>query len=181
MRKHLKKIGSNLLHSDHFVYTFLRSAASSQTASWVDLVTGFVLFAWAGMTPFVSTAIGAAAGGIINCIINYKFTFHAKDCPWSAVVVKYAMVWAGSLLLNAFGTQMVYYLLQHWTWLETLGFKPDGYYAAARLGVSLAVSWFWNFLLQRYFVYQPTRFDKYASAFVHSLHPHFKKKDNLED
>lgn len=177
MRKHLRKIGSNILHSDTFMYTFLRSAASSQTSGWVDLVTGFVLFAWAGFSPFLSAALGAVAGGVVNCIMNYKFTFHAQNCPWSAVVVKYFMVWTGSLLLNSFGTQIVYYSLQKWHWLDTLGFKPDGYYAAARLGVSLAVSWFWNFLLQRNFVYQPTRFDKYASAFVHYLNPKYKKKD----
>ncbi len=177
MRKHLKKIGNNLLHNDNFVYTFLRSAASSQTASWVDLVSGFVLFAWVGLPVWLSTAIGATAGGVINCIINYKFTFHAKDCPWSAVVVKYALVWLGSLLLNTFGTEAIYHVLQNWHWLETVGFKPDGYYAAARLGVSLAVSWFWNFLLQRYFVYMPTRFDKYASALVHALNPRFRHKD----
>ena len=74
------------------------------------------------------------------------------------------MVWVGSLLLNAFGTQAIYFLLQHWNWLETVGFRPDGYYAAARLFVSLIVSWFWNFALQRYFVYRDSRFDPYAIA-----------------
>ena len=43
-------------------------------------------------------------------------------------------------------------------------FRPDGYYAAARLFVSLIVSWFWNFALQRYFVYRDSRFDPYAIA-----------------
>lgn len=171
MKKHLKTLYDKVMHSDSLAFTFMRSAISSQAASWVDLGTGFVLFAFVGLTPWLSTATGALAGGVINCIINYRFTFHAQGCPWVAVAVKYGMVWLGSLLLNSFGTQIVYYALKSWEWLESLGFKPDGYYAAARLGVSLAVSWFWNFVLQRYFVYRPNRFDAYAVRCVGRLFP----------
>lgn len=151
-----------MLESDNIAFTFVRSIVSSQTASWVDLFLGFALFAWVGLTPFLSTAIGAFAGGIVNCIINYRFTFHASACPWRAVAVKYAMVWAGSLLLNSFGTQILYHALERWDWLAAQGFTDDGCFAAARLAVSLLVSWFWNFLLQRFFVYRLTSFDPYA-------------------
>ncbi len=163
----IKNVGNNLINSDKFVYSFIRAAASSQTASWVDLFTGFALFAWVGLAPWISTAIGAMLGGVINCIINFRFTFHAKDCTWTAVAVKYAMVWTGSVLLNSFGTEALYYLLNHWHWLETIGFRPDGYYAAARLTTSLLVSWFWNFLLQRYFVYRVTPFDDIVNRLFH--------------
>ena len=50
------------------------------------------------------------------------------------------------LVLNSGGTEACYHLMQDWPYLETLGFRPDGYYAAARIGVSLLVGWFWNFL-----------------------------------
>lgn len=160
------EVTEKLIHSNGLVFTFLRSAVSSQAASWLDMGMSFMLFAWVGLTPFLSTAIGALMGGVLNCIINYKFTFHADGTPWRAVVVKYAMVWCGSLLLNAYGTELLYRVLCHMPWLEHLGFKPNGYFAAARLAVSLLVSWFWNFLLQRNFVYRPTRFDRYAVRFV---------------
>ncbi|MCM1348956.1 MAG: GtrA family protein [Firmicutes bacterium] len=162
----LRNVGSNLIKSDKLIYSFLRSAVSSQTASWVDLITCFVLFEWAGLMPWLSTAIGALLGGIINCVINYRFTFHAQDVPWKAVAVKYAMVWFGSLLLNSLGTEGLYHLLNSWHFLETIGFEPAGYFAAARLIVSLLVSWFWNFVMQRYFVYRTTRFDNTAIKFV---------------
>lgn len=165
----IKKKLHVLLKSESIVTTFLRSVVSSQAASWVDLGLGFVLFAFLNFPPWLSTGIGAIAGGIINCIINYKFTFRVKDVPWKAVIVKYFMVWIGSILLNAWGTQFVYYLLQNWTWLETIGFKPDGYYAAARIGVSLIVSWAWNFMLQRNFVYRNRKFDNSAIAFVNFI------------
>lgn len=168
----LKQVGSNFIRSDKFIYSLLRAGVASQVASWVDLFTGFALFAWCGLAPWLSTAIGATIGGVINCIINFHFTFHAQNCSWKAVIVKYAMVWVGSLLLNSFGTQALYWLLNHWPWLETIGFKPDGYYAAARLIVSGIVSLFWNLLLQAKFVYRPTSFDACAIRFVNFVTPH---------
>lgn len=166
MNEKVKKIGSNILNSDQIVFTFIRSAGAAQFASWIDLGTAFVLFAFAHFAPWASTAIGAFAGGVINCILNYRFTFHANACSWKAVVVKYAIVWVGSLLLNSFGTELLYYGLMHWPWLESLGFKPDGYFAAARLAVSGIVSLGWNFILQRNFVYRNTKFDLKAITFV---------------
>ena len=166
MNKKVKEIGSKLLNSDQLVFTFIRSASVAQAASWLDLGTSFVLFAFAHLSPWISTAIGAFVGGVINGVLNYRFTFHAQDCPWKAVMVKYALVWVGSLLLNSFGTQFLYYGLMHWPWLETIGFKSDGYFAAARLAVSGIVSLGWNFLLQKTFVYQKNRFDPYAISAI---------------
>lgn len=148
-----------LLHSDSLVYTYLRSIVSSQCAGWTDMAVGFILFAWAGFSPLWATALGAVCGGILNCVINYRFTFRADGCDWRAVIVKYVLVWIGSMLLNSYGTDMLYRLMNMWPWLETIGFRPDGYYAVARVVTSLLVGWFWNFVLQRYFVYRRTRVD----------------------
>lgn len=165
---------NKVMKSDSLIFTFLRSIVSSQTASWIDLGIGFALFEWLKLEPWLSTAIGAIAGGIVNCIINYRFTFHAQGVSWRAVIIKYMMVWIGSILLNSVGTQGVYYLINGWHWLENLGFTSGGNYAAARLFVSLMVSWFWNFVLQRYFVYRPTRFDRTAERIMNVLR--FKHK-----
>jgi len=159
LKENGKKVADKLLNSDSLIYTFLRSIVASQAASWLDMFLSFALFAWVHLTPFLSTAIGAFSGGVLNCVINYRFTFHAAGVPWKAVAVKYSMVWVGSLLLNAYGTQVLYYLLNSWTWLADIGFRTDGYFAAARLLTSLIVSWGWNFLLQRYFVYCNTKYD----------------------
>lgn len=175
----VKKIGSKVLNSDQLVFTFIRSAGVAQAASWIDLGTAFILFAFAHFAPWASTAIGAFIGGVINCVLNYRFTFHANSCPWKAVVVKYAIVWIGSLLLNSFGTELLYYGLTHWYWLETVGFKPDGYFAAARLTVSGVVSLGWNFVLQKNFVYQNRSFDKYAIDFMNFISG--KKLHNHEE
>lgn len=162
----LSRMGNKLLKSDSLVYTYLRSIVSSQCAGWTDMLIGFMLFAWLDLSPFIATMIGALCGGVVNCIINYRFTFHAEGVDWRSVIVKYALVWIGSMLLNAYGTQVIYYLISDWTWLENLGFKPDGYYAAARIFTSLVVSWFWNFVMQRYFVYRNIWLDCHIVKFM---------------
>ena len=168
----ISKIKHRFLNGGDIVTTFLRSSISSQIASWIDMGVGFVFFAFVHLAPWISTAIGAMCGGIVNCCINCRFTFHASDIPVKAVAVKYAMVWFGSLMLNVYGTQVAYDLLDQFTFLQDLGFKPNGYYAAARLSVSLIVSIFWNFLMQKNFVYRHTGFDPHAIRFVNLfLHP----------
>lgn len=162
IKESIGKLGDKAIHSDNLFFTFLRSIVSSQCASWVDMGIGFALFAWLGFSAAFATAIGALCGGIVNCVINYKFTFHADGVDWRAVMVKYAMVWLGSMLLNTFGTGVIYYVICQWEWLESIGFRRDGFYAAARLFVSLMVSWFWNFPMQKFFVYSKTQFDRYA-------------------
>lgn len=154
----LTKAKDKVLHGNG-IFMFLRSSASSQIASIVDLSLGFVLFSWVGLYPWLATGIGAIAGGIINCCINYRFTFHAQGIRPLAVAIKYIMVWIGSLLLNTFGTSAVYGLLQSTNVSDMLGLTEKGCYAAARVSVSLIVSLAWNFLLQRYFVYRHVSFD----------------------
>lgn len=177
----LKDATNNLLTSDKLFYTFLRSGFSSQSSGILDMLTGFALFALLDLPVWFSTAIGAIAGGILNCILNYRFTFRASDCPWKAVIVKYSLVWCGSMLLNSGGTEALYYVLSRWHWLDSIGFKPDGFYAAARLTVSILVSWFWNFVMQRYFVYRPTRFDAAAIRFVNAICPSLRHRHHPHD
>lgn len=160
------------------IFTFLRSTLSSQLASWTDMGVAFAFYAWVfmamGTSPlrtFLSTAIGLIVGGVVNCIINYKFTFQtAGDCPVKAVAVKYLLIWSGSFVLNLGGTTLFEQGLQRLEFImHTDWIRPDGVFAAARLSVSLIVSLAWNFMMQKNFVYRPTRFDPYAVRFVNSL------------
>lgn len=169
-------IKNKLLKSDKLIFTFLRSIVSSQAASWVDIGMGIILFSFFGVSNIVATALGAISGGIINCLINYKFTFRADGCPWRAVIVKYSLVWIGSLCLNTFGTDLLYSWMSTWTWLEDIGFARVGFYSMARIITSLLVSWMWNFLLQRYFVYRPNRFDSLAIRSTYLFYPKRKEK-----
>lgn len=170
------RIADKFLHGKG-IFTFLRSSLSSQLASWTDMGVAFIFYAFVflpldrnPLRTFLATAIGLIVGGIVNCIVNYKFTFQAKDCPIKAVAVKYLLIWGGSFILNLLGTTLFDQLLQsleihrYVSWI-----KPDGVFAIARLTVSLIVSLAWNFLFQKTFVYVPTRFDKYAINLVDRL------------
>lgn len=162
VRQQMTRLRDKFLLSDGFIYTLLRSGASSQICGWIDMLVSFVVFAYLDCTPWLSTAIGAFVGGILNCVINYRFTFHARKVAWRAALTKFLFVWAGSLLLNSFGTQIIYYLMREWTWLKTaMGLGDDAIFLVARLSVSLVVSLVWNFLLQKNFVFRETRFDAY--------------------
>lgn len=169
-----KKVGDKLVNSDNLVFTFLRSIVSSQAASWVDLGASVLLVALS-VSSWIATPIGAVLGGIVNCCLNYKYTFHAQNVSPKAVAVKYAMVWFGSLTLNTVGTSLLTMVLDQWQLLESLGFTNVGNFAAARLVVSLLVSWFWNFLLQRYFVYRTSSFDPKAIEIADFFLPKKKK------
>lgn len=175
------KIYDKVMHSGGW-FTFIRSAISSQIASWIDLGTSmlFYAFVFVALDPFyrsnLSVAVGAFVGGVVNCCINYRFTFHAKGQSVKSVGVKYAMVWTGSLLLNMYGTTGLATLLSKWQWLLSLGFTADGIFAAARLVASLAVSWAWNFVLQRNFVYRPSKFDPWAIRFINLFIPKKSKR-----
>lgn len=138
-------------------FLFLKASVSSQVASWVDMGLSQLLFAVVGLTMFdgfFAKAIGAATGGVINCCINYKWTFQPKDCSKRTVAVKYAIVWLGSLLLNSFGTAVTTGFFSDIPILQEWGITEKSIFFVAQLVVSLIVSIFWNFLLQRYFVFR---------------------------
>lgn len=139
---------------------FAKASVASQVASWTDMGLAFALFAWASLPAAGATALGAVAGGIVNCCINYRWTFRAQDCSIMNVAIKYAMVWTGSLLLNTYGTSFFTALFESSTLLDDWGVAVNLRFAVARVGVSLLVSIFWNFMLQRYFVYRNGGFDR---------------------
>ena len=124
-----RELKDKFLHGGGLISTFLRSSVSSQVASWIDLGTSMLLysFVFVALDPFyrsnLSVAIGAIAGGIVNCCINYRFTFHAAGQSVKAVGVKYFLVWTGSLLLNMYGTTGLATLMSHWQWLLDLGWR----------------------------------------------------------
>ena len=169
-RNRIARVKDKVLHSDGLFFTLIRSSLSSQFCGWVDFLVSFIVFSFIGLSAWLSTAIGAFVGGILNCIINYRFTFHAFGVDWRVALSKFVFVWMGSLLLNSFGTQAVYSLINSWEWVhEIKGLSDDGIFTAARLFVALSVSLCWNFLMQRHFVFKETWIDTYISRFLAAI------------
>lgn len=146
----------------------LKAMLTSQLSAWVDFGVSFATFAWMGFDAAYAAAAGAISGGVVNCALNYKWTFRASNCPVVNVMIKYAMVWVGSLLLNTYGTEWLNTAFTDNDMLDSWGVAKNLRFTVARLTVSLMVSLFWNMLLQKVFVYRNVRFDTFLNRTLHS-------------
>lgn len=91
----------------------------------------------------------------VNCFVNYEWTFKCHECKKSHVIIKYTLVWAGSVFLNTYGT----YYLTEWiagiSWVrDTLSLYSKDLFIVPKIVVSILVALFWNYYLQRVFVYR---------------------------
>ena len=139
----------------HSLFMFLRAQLSAQFATLADFILTYVCFEWLGIYYVLATSIGAITGGIINCVINYKWAFATKDCQFKWVFFKYILVWIGSFILNVGGVYLLVEFMQNNThlWERASGF----YLIIAKVIVSIIVSVVWNYVLHRYFVFQDAK------------------------
>lgn len=123
------------------VATFLRHQANSLVATAVDFSLMIALVNIAGVSPTVATAFGAACGACVNFLLGRIWVFRATDGTAIPQAGRYALVSAGSLLLNTMAMHIFTGVLH----------VP---YVAARVVISFVVSVLWNFPLQRTFVFE---------------------------
>ena len=143
-------------------FTFLRAQFSSQIASLTDFTVTILLAKLFNLFYLHAAFTGAVCGGIVNCIINYKWTFKVKGVKKRYIAVKYAFVWIGSILLNTWGTFAMTEFLKQSAWLrELLGHMVDDVFIFSKIVVSLLVGFLWNYNMQNYFVYKDRNFGKY--------------------
>ena len=155
---------------------FLRSVMTSQISAYTDYIVSFIFYALLSLSAGLAAMIGATAGGIVNCLINYKFTFRIKESSYLAIGIKFFLVWLGSLLLNTFGTQYFTNILDSSSLLDNVNMVDNIRFSIARIFTSIIVSVFWNFLLQRYFVFRATPFDNFIDRCHYFLHATFSKR-----
>lgn len=137
------------------VFMFLRAQFASQIASITDFTVTIVLFKIFGMFYVYATFLGSVFGGMINCLVNYRFTFKSTNVKMKYVAMKYLLVWVCSIFLNTYGTYLVTELLANFAWLrEFLGHMFDDVFLVSKLFVSLIVGFVWNYNMQRFFVYR---------------------------
>ena len=148
----------------HSLFMVLRAQLSAQFATLADFILTYVCFQWLGIYYVMATSIGAITGGIVNCVINYKWAFATKDCQFKWVFFKYILVWIGSFLLNVGGVYLLVELLKHHTYLWE---RASGFYLIiAKVIVAVIVSVGWNYVLHRYFVFQDAKIlNRFKSIF----------------
>ena len=119
----------------------VKAQVASLAATAVDFLVTIVcvegLHAW----YVLATGLGNVAGGITNFYLGRYYVFRAAQQSSPAQGLRYALVWGGSLLLNAGGV----YLLTHELRLN---------YVTSKVVVSLVVGLGFNYLLQRHFVFK---------------------------
>lgn len=131
----------------------VKALLSSFISAVADFGISFVVFAIGDCSSGVSAACGAISGGIVNCTLNYKWTFKLSGVRIDYLITRYVLVWAGSLTLNSYGTEFVADLFMSSDILDFYGISRNMRFSAARLLVSAVVSVFWNLQLQRRFVF----------------------------
>lgn len=127
----------------HELWMFCKAQLSAQVATLVDFTVSLLLKEVFGMWYVWASFLGALSGGLMNCMVNYRWVFDADGLKKKNVVVKYFMVWTGSILLNTLGTYLLTELSQQ-------------YFLFAKAVVAVSVGLLWNYQLQRLFVYRDT-------------------------
>lgn len=151
------------------IFMFLRAQFSSQIASITDFVITIVLAMIFNLYYVYATFIGSVCGGIVNCMVNYSWTFKSKECKKSHVFIKYILVWIGSIALNTSGTYFLTEALGKIIWLrEMLSHYFDDIFIVSKVVVSLLVGFLWNYNMHRCFVYKNLEIKKYFSNKTHA-------------
>jgi putative flippase GtrA len=144
------------------IFMFLRAQFSSQASSVVDFLITILIVRCISIYYVYASLIGSVCGGIFNCIVNYRWTFRASDCKMKYVILKYATVWVGSILLNTYGTYAFTEALRSIPWVrDVLSHYFADFFLVPKIIVSILVGFFWNYELQRVFVYRNIDFRKF--------------------
>ena len=120
---------------------FFKAQASSLAATLVDFSMTVILKEWLHCARMLAIVLGTVSGGIVNFTMNRRWVFGASDKDMQLQARRYLLVWLGNLGLVSGGS----YLLIHYSSLGYLGSK---------VLVSLAVGIFYNYTLQKRFVFK---------------------------
>lgn len=121
--------------------TFLKAQASSLIATAVDFLTTILLVEVFAVWYLPASVTGTITGGVANFMVNRVWVFEATDERTTPQAIKYFVVWAGNLALNAGGL----YLMTTYS-----GFS----YLVSKILVSAAVGFSYNYVLQKKFVFR---------------------------
>ena len=121
--------------------TFFKAQAASFTATAVDFSMTVILKEWFNCWYLLASILGTVSGGMVNFSMSRRWVFSARDKKMQTQAVKYVIVWAGNLVLVSAGV----FLLTHYGSLS---------YLVSKIAVSLLVGFFYNYTLQKRFVFK---------------------------
>ncbi len=134
---------------------FLRAQLSAQMATIADFLVTILLVRLFDVYYVYATFAGAIYGGIVNCVINYKWTFKSKGKKTN-VAVKFILVWVCSIWLNTWGNVCTDGIIsKKIPWVrDTLSLYFGDFFIIPKMAVAVIVALFWNYNMHRFFVYR---------------------------
>lgn len=107
----------------------------------VDFSTTYLLVEVFGLWYVYSTTLGVIAGGITNCVINYRWVFRVRNIKKKRIFYRYTLTWLTCGTFNTWGTMLL---------TETINLN----YIISRMIVSVCIALCWNYPMQRLFVFR---------------------------
>ncbi|MHC2991838.1 hypothetical protein OB13_09680 [Pontibacter sp. HJ8] len=123
------------------MFTFVKAQAASLVASGVDFLVTILAVELFGLWYMAGTVTGTISGGVTHFSISRGWVFNASERSIPPQIIKYFMVWNGSLMLNASGV----FVVTHYAGLN---------YIFSKVLVSLLVGFFYNFIIQKKYVFK---------------------------
>lgn len=127
------------------LFIFAKAQLSSFFGGMVDYCTMILITEYFHIHYTFSIAISGIIGAVVNFSINQNWTFKSKKTlyrnPTGVQVFRFILVVLNSIILKASGT----YLLTHYWNID---------YKYSRIIVDLTVSWAFNYMLQRHWVFK---------------------------
>ena len=161
MGKKIKKIVKTINEKEGF-FMFLRAQFSSQISSLTDFLVSIICVNVFGIFYGNATLLGNITGGILNCFINYRWTFKATEVKIIYVLIKFVMVWLVSIFLNREGTVLFTEFAMKYIPVNSLPTVIiENVFLVPKIIVSIIVGFVWNYNMQRIFVYRDRNFRKY--------------------
>jgi len=127
------------------LFSFLKYNIVSLLATALDFTVFVILTKLLGTWYVLAAAISAVSGGMLAFWFNRNWVFDSKTGHIKNQAMKYIIVWISSILLNTIGIFLM---------VENTNLKP----LYAKIIVAILVGVFFNFLMNKYYVFrQPNK------------------------
>jgi len=119
---------------------FLKAQLNSIISTAVDFLVMITLVEVFSVWYIAAVVAGAAAGALTNFVLGRTWVFHAEGKDIKTQLLRYLIVWTGSLVLNIAG---VYFFT------DILKLK----YILSKIITAVVVGFTFNYILQKRFVF----------------------------
>ncbi len=122
-------------------HRFIKAQAASLAGTAVDFLATICFVEGLHVAKVAASTLGNVAGGLTNFYLGRHHVFQVSHHRATSQGVRYLLVWAGSLLLNAGG-------------MHLLIDRAHANYLLSKIVVSLLVGFGFNYPLQLHFVFR---------------------------